>query len=192
MKRTVLIVTLLASLLAFSAGNALSTIIVNFNPGSTSATVGSTFNVDITADVLRTESLVGWGFDLLFNATQLTLNSATSSPYWDLMFGSNNLTALLLPGPTSPDPGLSGSGLLLATLNFTCLGPGISGLGISVNSQDPIQGFMTFDGQYAEWKAMPGSIEQGTNPVVPEPSTVFLLSSGLAGLAWFSHKKKKT
>lgn len=190
MRRTVLIVTLLASLLAFSAGNALSTIIVNFNPGSTYATVGSTFNVDITADVLASEALVGWGFGLLYDSTQLTLNSASTSSYWDLFPLGNNLTALLIPGPTSPDPGLSGSGLLLATLNFTCRGPGISGLDISVDSEDLLQGFMTFDLQYAEWQAVPGTIEQGTAPV-PEPGTIFLLSSGLAGIAWFSRKKKK-
>lgn len=192
MKRTFLMVILLAGLLAFSTGNALSTVIVNFNPGSKYAGVGSTFNINITADVLAAEALVGWGFDLLFDPSQLALNSTSTSPYWDLMtFGSNNLTALLKPDPASPDPGLSGNGLLLATLNFTCLGPGTSALGIAVNPQDPIQGFMTFDGQYAAWQAIPGTIEQGS-AVVPEPGTMLLLGCGLAGLAWFSRKKRKS
>jgi hypothetical protein len=80
--------------------------------------------------------------------------------------------------------------LFLASLNFTCLGPGISALDIAVDSQNPIQGFMTFDGLNAEWQALPGTIEQGTAPV-PEPGTIFLLSSGLAGIAWFSRKKRE-
>lgn len=189
MRRSVLIVFLLSSMLAFSAGNALSTVMVNINPEIRFATVGSTFTMDITADVSANEALVAWGFDLLYDPTQLTLNSATTSAYWDLFsFGGDNLTALLIPDSSSPDPGLSGNGLLLATLNFTCQGPGTSALDISINSLEMLQGFMTFDGQYAAWQSIPASIEQGT-AAVPEPGTVLLLGSGLAAIAWLSRKK---
>jgi hypothetical protein len=191
MRKIVLILTLLASLSALTVGSALATVMVKFNPGGITTNAGSTFNIDVSADILREEALVGWGFDLKYDPTQLQLNSASTSSNWDLLqFGANNLTALLLANPTSPDPGLSGNDVLLATLNFTCLGPGTSELDISVNPQDPIQGFMTFEGVFAEWESIPGTITQ-TEGVVPEPSTVLLLSTGLAGVVWLSRKKRK-
>lgn len=176
--------------MAFGVRAAQATVMVNIDP-VTYANVGSTFNVNINADVAANEALVGWGFDLLFDSTQLRLNSASSSPYWDLVPVSpnpNNLTALLLANPNSPDPGLSGTGLLLATLNFTCLGPGTSPLGISVDSTDLTQGFMTFDGQYASWQANTASIVQGSAPV-PEPGTMILLGFGMFALAIFGKRR---
>lgn len=188
MRKFLLILTLLASMTAFMAGSALATVMVSFDPQSKVAPLGSTFNINVTADIVPGEALVGWGFDLLYDSTQLQLNSASTSPYWDLIpFGANSLTALLLPGSTSPDPGLSGDDVLLATLNFTCLGIGTSTLDIFVTPQDPTQGFMTFDEKYAQWQSSPGNVDQ----VVPEPSTVLLLSTGLAGVVWISRKKRK-
>ncbi len=179
MKKFFLLLIPLVVLLLFGAGNTLA-LTVGFDPLNKKASTGSTFDINITANVTASEALVGWGFGLLYSPAQLKLNTVSTSSYWDLISdpSSSSLSALLLPGPTSPDPGLSGSNLLLATLNFTCLGPGVSSLDISVDPSDDTQGFMTFDGKYAKWESMAGTVEQ----VVPEPGTFLLLGFGLAGV----------
>lgn len=191
MKRIVLLLSMIVSLFAFSAGNARAVVMVNFDPATGYADVGSTFNVNITADIIADQALVGWGFNLLYDQTQVLLNTVSTSPLWDLIPSADksDLSALLLPDLTSPDPGLWGTNVLLATLNFSCLGPGSSTLDITV-PQDPTKGFMTWDGNNAPWESSPGLIEQGNAPI-PEPSTALLLGVGLGGVAWFSRKVRK-
>lgn len=173
------LLSVLAAVLLWG-GVAQATVALHFTPGTKNVAVGSTFTMDLRADVPSADALVGWGATLLYDPSLVRLDGVSFGPLWDsaLYAGGDTLVTLLLPSPTSPDPGASGQELQLAQLTFSCLGLGTSGLGLSIDPLDPIQGFMKFDGNYAELEIVDGVINQ---VAVPEPGTLLLLLTGMAG-----------
>lgn len=192
---------MVAGLLLFTCGTALADIHVYFGPGASYQTVGSSFQIDIVADIPQNPGLVTFGFNLLWDKSMMQLAdvNGTGSP-WDILWDSGtpeSITGFLYPTPTSP-PSEYGSGVLLATLYFKCLQEGTSTLGIGL---DPdllalgLQGFYGPDtsvdptggvGALLDFTVTEGSV---TQVPVPEPSAILLLSSVLVGLAVWTKRK---
>ncbi|GFO59568.1 hypothetical protein GMST_18930 [Geomonas silvestris] len=173
------LLTVLAAVLLWG-GVAQATVVLQFTPGTKDVAVGSTFTMDLRADVPNADALVGWGGTLLYDPSLVRLDGVSFGLLWDsaLYLGGDTLVTLLLPNPTSPDPGASGQDLQLAQLTFACLGVGTTRLGMAIDLLDPVQGFMRFDGNYADLEIVDAEINQVT---VPEPGTFLLLLTGLAG-----------
>jgi len=186
---------IVAGILIFACGTALADDLnLYFSPANSNQAVGSSFTINILADIQQTPGLVDYGFDLVWDDSlmQLTNVGGTGSPFdvfWDSV---TEITGLLSPTPTSP-PSEYGTGILLATLDFKCLQLGTSPLNISVD--DPtllVQGFYgpstdptAGPGPLLSFTVTPGSVTQG----VPEPNSILLLSSGLIGLAIWTKRK---
>jgi len=182
---------IVAGILIFACSTALADISVYFSPDDSYQAVGSSYKIDILADIPQNPGLVDFGFNLVWDESMMRLNdvSGTGSP-WDILWDSTtpeSITGFLFPTPTSP-PSESGSGVLLAILDFTCLQEGSSTLGIGL---DPtlvglgLQGFYGPDGSSLNFEVTEGEVTQG----VPEPGSIVLLSSVLAGLALWMKRK---
>lgn len=184
-----------AGILMLACGTALGDPIrVYFNPADSYQGVGSSFDISILADIPQNPGLVDFGFNLGWNQSMMQLNnvSGTGSP-WDILWDSGSpesITGFLFPTANSPSSE-SGSGILLANLEFTCLQEGSSTLYIALDSAlvaQGLQGFYDPTGSPLDFTFTPGSVDQGLAEV-PEPSSVLLLSAALIGLAFW---KKRT
>lgn len=184
-----------AGMLILACGTALADPIrVYFNPADSYQGVGSSFDISILADIPQNPGLVDFGFDLGWNQSMMKLNNVTGtgSP-WDILWDSGtpaSITGFLFPTPTSP-ASESGSGILLANLEFTCLQEGLSTLDIALEPglvSQGLQGFYDPTGSPLDFTFTPGGVDQGLAGV-PEPSSVLLLSAGLIGLAFWRKRK---
>jgi len=173
------------------------TIVVKFDPSTTNVTVGSSFEVDLLADIPEDDSISGFGLDLIYDDALLSFDDFERNIS---LFPRNEHGGL----DTVPIEGLvgwgqfpsiaSGQDVLLGTIYFTCLGAGVSSLGL-VKNDDPwveygfwnITGFVT-PNVGREWTYEAAEIVQAP---VPEPATMLLLASGLAGLAAFRRRFKR-
>jgi len=177
-----------------------STIQVGFNPSAPTVAAGGLFSVDVVADIPTDASIVGFGFNLVFDPDQVKLQDVAGGPLWDVLwdpdlFPAEYIPAFLAAGPNSPEF-VTGNDVLLATLYFSCLGLGTSNLSINVDPEDFTQGFIgpstagLLDGQYRDWAVTPAEITQ-TEAVIPEPATLLLLASGLGGLAAARKRRRR-
>ena len=192
MKKLFLICAMVAALACVNVMPAQATIVLEFNQSDIEVPVCTTFFVDLLADIPESDAILGWGLDLVYDNTQMSWDSLIIGPEWtpyppppltDDGFGGLSAFA--------PTP-IWGPNTLLATLDFHCLDVGFSTLDLAVTPGDLMEGFMTdqFDQNgiaiFAEWTSTPANITQ-----TPEPATIFLIGTGLAGLAAARRRKKK-
>ncbi len=161
---------------------------VFFNPASQSVVNGNSVSVDLVADLPL--PVLGWGLDVTFDTAILSLTNVAIGASWAPGIGldGDGLAGLAFPFP------ISGNNITLARLTFNTLSVGTISLDASITPFDFTEGFPLLTGGFDTVSFTAGSIEvtQGNTPAVPEPSTLLLMASGLAGLAAWRMKTKKS
>jgi hypothetical protein len=158
------------SLLGASPASAL-VIVHPETVGSTN--VGALVSVDVLADF--TEPVVAFGIDFVFDGSLLTLATPPSvGPLWFPGFG---LDGDGLAGLVRSDA-IVGTDVLLVTLTFEVLAPGVATLVASYTPSNLTEGFGL------EPSGFDAVVFVGTElTIVPEPDTAALLGMALVSLA---------
>lgn len=169
--------------------HAKANIIVTLEPTPQTISVGSPVSMDLVISGLgnfSAPSLGGFSFDLNYNPAVLSATSLSFGSQLDLgIFGSLRFSDLSTPGSIHLDEvSFESSGDLaanqpssftLATLGFTGIGPGISGIGFSFGSLSDENGqslqFLTSEGQVTV---------NGSTGIPDGGSTLVLLAIGMA------------
>ena len=173
-------------------------ITIGFDPVSQDVMLGDPADVNLVISGLgdfMPDSLSTFDLDIIYDPTILSFNSAT---YGDPVLG-DQLDLFGFGSWTSTTPGLGSVNLFelsfdlpsdldtlqvgsftLASLTFDTLALGTSSLDINIYALGD------------SWGApLIASIESGSVNVVPEPATLLLLGSGLAGIGFFRRKMKR-
>ncbi len=151
-------------------------IMVTLDPADTDivAGVGGTALVNIVADIPEADAVAGWGLDLnvddigIADWTLVTIGGA-----WDAI--QQNPDGDLLGGLAFPDC-VFGPAVLLATVEFTGYGDGLTAIATGVTAGDLTEGFALCDGGFAVVGLGGGTV------LVPEPASLALLALGLLAL----------
>jgi hypothetical protein len=158
---------------ALGAPAASANVIVSLVPSTMTVAVGDEFTVDIVADA--DSLLLGFGIDILADAILGPGSVPTEiGPAWTPVLApdGDGLAGL------APVEGLTGAGILLATVSFEALAPGLAHLDIGATAGDLTEGFPLKAGGFDTFDTAPATVH-----VVPEPSTLILVALGLLGLA---------
>lgn len=191
MKKLFLICAMVAALACVNVMPAQSEILLKFNPTDIEVDVCTIFLVDLLADIPETDAILGWGLDLIYDNTQMSWDALTIGSLWSGPTSNPDGDGLVGMAGFPPGPHY-GTDVLLATFDFHCLDIGFSTLGLAVTLDDLTEGFMTnkvdINGVaiFADWSYTPANISQ-----TPEPATLFLVGTGLAGLVAARRRKKK-
>ena len=157
------------ALMMLAAVPASADIMVYMEPADAIVNVGETTTIDIKANF--SDSITGWGLDLAISEPVYTSWIDTIlGASWDAPGGS--LDGDWLVGLRFPS-GLSGDGIVLATLTFEGLAEGVTSLTLSSGPEED-EGFgLEFGGFDTNVTFTPATLT-----VVPEPAALVLLTLG--------------
>ncbi len=158
-----------------------------------SATVNVGDLVTIFVSITDAVDLTMWQFDLAFDPTVVQANAVTEGPFLSdfgdkttlFVAGFDNGTGLIsgVHGAYTDSPPNPAGGGVLAEIQFLALVPGISPLMLSnvfLNLSN--QGFEIENGEI--------TVTGPTPPIVPEPATLVLMTSGLALFARYRVRRR--
>jgi hypothetical protein len=160
------------SLLAVPALATPCDVEIYFMPDTQNASVGDTIDWDIYVDINDATPILGWEMDLdiMNGAVASFLPPATvGGDFAQVSTDGDGLGGLYFP-PNPGDPGLSGVGILLATVSLSADAVGMTDVDLVMGDDF---GFL-FDGPDGTVCSTPGLL------IVPEPASLLLLA--LAGL----------
>lgn len=193
MKKGFCVSIILATLLLFSVATSQA-IMIGFDPASQVVPVGDTVDVDLYISGLgdyAAPSLSTFDLDITYAPTILDFTDYVLGPYlgdilvgealdWSLgetIPGSVNFSELSLLFDWELDA-LQPSSFTLATLTFDTLAVGTSSLDITINALGDAWG-----------NPLVADVQSGSVSPVPEPATVLLLGSGMAGIFGLGRKR---
>jgi hypothetical protein len=160
-------------------------IIVGFAPPAKIVGLGDSFTIDIIADIPASEPILVWGLDLTI--ANPAIASLTGPPEigseWFPAFSPDGDGLAGLAFPT----GVSGIGVVLATLSFSADAIGDTYLFLSTTPGDPTEGFGLDPTGFANVNFEPGHVQ-----VIPEPSALHMGALGLASIALLTRLRRST
>ena len=195
-----LMVLVAASLmLMFCSATVSQAVTLSFDPDFQEVLVGDPANVDLVISELGVStypSLGEFDLDISFDPAILGFNSVT---FGDPILGDQLdiwVWGINSMGASVTSPGVldifevsldtvadlnyyQADSFILATLTFDTLALGTSSLGISIDTLGDAWG-----------DPLTADLESGSIDVVPEPATLLLLGTGLAGIGFLRKKKK--
>ncbi|MHC4947472.1 MAG: hypothetical protein ACYTG1_04330 [Planctomycetota bacterium] len=164
-------------------------IIVSLSPSEAVVEVSDTFTVDVIASIAKEQAIVTWGMDVHWDGTVLA-----HDPSLDVDLGRRWWTAPTLDGDglsglAVPPQTVSGDSILLATLTFTAVAPGVTPLAASRTDDDPLEVFAQSGGGTVPVQFADSSVTVLQGHVAPMPPAALLGAAGLGAVALIRRRR---